>query len=1121
MPEVTNVTVTEQTLFNLTITEDGGTTVAVTVGGPVAQVFTSLAEIDATMQNNGTGLGVYKQKDYDAFLMRSITDDDKTIDTSLQNNDDEIRIKLPDAGISTPDGFTINADSDSTAKIELPGATVDLSKAKLLTELDANGQEINDILNATATDSFIGDLRGAVKFRAKAGEDLSKGEAVYISGISGNTPIVSLAKADSATTMPAYGLAFADANENANVEIIEFGDLKGLDTATDSLELDKPVYVSATTAGVVTATRPTGATHLVQNIGLVNRIHASAGAIKVGGSGRVNDVPNQFSIEGDITTTAGTITAPTGAITTVNATTVNTSDLNVTDDLVVTDDLTVSGDVQFAQTLGVFGLATFSDDINQTIGNTATLPVLNTTTFSASSSTLATVDINGGTIDGTTIGATGSSTGRFTTLASDSVDINGGAIDGTPIGANTSAAGTFTTLGATTVNATDGNITNDLDVTNNTTTGSLNVTGNTVLSGDLTVSGTTTTVNTETINLADNNILLNSNHTGAPTQDGGITIERGTSDDTVFQWNETNDVFEFKEGSNYAHIKANQAEFTDTVSIGGVTPEVTGYVDLAVADSVTVGGDFTVSGTAAFEVLGFTNRVKIDCNTLNSTSGDGLVLWDSTRTDNDLTNSNSAEALHKNGGTAPYNTSGDSPVTYITNESIEMHLDAVRAGNHGTAILKPDFLKLVKDGAGTDTITTIRSDSASFSNTISVTGLTTTSHLSVTGEVQSDLIPDIDDTHDLGSPSNKWRDLYLGPGSLYIDGHKVLGSDATGQIDITTDDDQSLNITAGAAGTTGDITISSAGNTTSIDDTTIHLGPQNNSGTVYAHGTLEAPDLHVADLEFAGNKIDSTATNGNLEIATNGTGYLHANVADLYIGPISGATKIDENSITVSNTDGDLNLAGNGAGLVNINSQSLITDSAGGLTAPILELETDNSGWNRPQLMLKDSNADAVSIVGEHNTTYDYYQLNYTLDPNNDNGDTSTTNFAGDYYLAFAKDYSTPSSVKMKMDVYGANDGFNITARSDFGAFPTRYSARPIRFNGQKIEFYSSDNTTPFGNFTERLIIEEDRSKFSNVVKLNNASSDPSGENGDMYYNTTTNKFRGYQNGAWINLDGS
>jgi len=64
---------------------------------------------------------------------------------------------------------------------------------------------------------------------------------------------------------------------------------------------------------------------------------------------------------------------------------------------------------------------------------------------------------------------------------------------------------------------------------------------NVTISGDLTVSGTTTTVNTETINLADNLILINSNHTGSPSQDGGIEINRGTSANKTFIWDETND----------------------------------------------------------------------------------------------------------------------------------------------------------------------------------------------------------------------------------------------------------------------------------------------------------------------------------------------------------------------------------------------------------------------------------------------------------------------------------------------------------------------------------------------------------------------------------------------------
>jgi hypothetical protein len=54
-----------------------------------------------------------------------------------------------------------------------------------------------------------------------------------------------------------------------------------------------------------------------------------------------------------------------------------------------------------------------------------------------------TVDIDGGSIDGATIGANSAAAGNFTT-----VDIDGGSIDGAVIGANSAAAGTFTTVTA-------------------------------------------------------------------------------------------------------------------------------------------------------------------------------------------------------------------------------------------------------------------------------------------------------------------------------------------------------------------------------------------------------------------------------------------------------------------------------------------------------------------------------------------------------------------------------------------------------------------------------------------------------------------------------------------------
>jgi len=62
---------------------------------------------------------------------------------------------------------------------------------------------------------------------------------------------------------------------------------------------------------------------------------------------------------------------------------------------------------------------------------------------------------------------------------------------------------------------------------------------NVVVNGDLTVQGTTTTVNSNTVNIGDNIITLNSDEVGAPTQDAGVEIERGTSINARLHWEET------------------------------------------------------------------------------------------------------------------------------------------------------------------------------------------------------------------------------------------------------------------------------------------------------------------------------------------------------------------------------------------------------------------------------------------------------------------------------------------------------------------------------------------------------------------------------------------------------
>ena len=146
---------------------------------------------------------------------------------------------------------------------------------------------------ATAVE-FVGDLRGAVRFQAKAGESLAKGDVVYISSVSGQKPVVSKAQANSAATMPSFGLANAAVSANGNLEIISFGTFAHGDTTggAEEWEFGDILYVSAATAGALTNVKPAGAANLIQNVGKVERVHALTGSIMVAGAGRTAATPN-------------------------------------------------------------------------------------------------------------------------------------------------------------------------------------------------------------------------------------------------------------------------------------------------------------------------------------------------------------------------------------------------------------------------------------------------------------------------------------------------------------------------------------------------------------------------------------------------------------------------------------------------------------------------------------------------------------------------------------------------------------------------------------------------------------------------------------------------------------
>jgi hypothetical protein len=79
-----------------------------------------------------------------------------------------------------------------------------------------------------------------------------------------------------------------------------------------------------------------------------------------------------------------------------------------------------------------------------------------------------------------------------------------------------------------------------------------------IIDGNLTVMGTTTSVETVNSVIQDNIIVLNKAEVGAGVTAGtaGIEIERGSSTNSTFLYNESNDAWEAKIGASYTTIRA-------------------------------------------------------------------------------------------------------------------------------------------------------------------------------------------------------------------------------------------------------------------------------------------------------------------------------------------------------------------------------------------------------------------------------------------------------------------------------------------------------------------------------------------------------------------------------------
>jgi methyl-accepting chemotaxis protein len=322
--------------------------------------FTNANEIKSVVNNNATEL-TSTQADVatntsgiatNVTNIATNTADIATNVTNIATNTSGVASNLASIGTNTTNIAT-NTSDIATNTTNIATNTTNIASNTSALDLKANLSGATFTGDVVAPD-FIGDLNGAIRFNAKneSGSTLLKGKVVAITGVSGNETLVDLADADDVAARPAFGLVFANANNNAACEVVTFGNLSGLNTS--SFTEGDTLYVS-TVAGELVNVAPTGEAADIQNVGKVIRSHATEGIIKVAGAGRANATPNldsgkmflgnasnqsvSVAMSGDVTidntgaTTVGTINSvPVATITgdiAANATNIESNTTNI------------------------------------------------------------------------------------------------------------------------------------------------------------------------------------------------------------------------------------------------------------------------------------------------------------------------------------------------------------------------------------------------------------------------------------------------------------------------------------------------------------------------------------------------------------------------------------------------------------------------------------------------------------------------------------------------------------------------------------------------------------------------------------------------------------------------
>ncbi len=182
---------------------------------------------------------------------------------------------------------------------------------------------------------------------------------------------------------------------------------------------------------------------------------------------------------------------------------------------------------------------------------------------------------------------------------------------------------------------------------------------------------------------------------------------------------------------------------------------------------------------------------------------------------------------------------------------------------------------------------------------LTVNGTATTTLLAITGpgtstiasniRMSGDIIPSVDNTYSLGSELYSWKEVFIGPGSLYVNGQQVISTNGSNDVVVSTDPGENLVLqTSGSSNiefnpTGGQILFKNTVNVTA-----------GKSITTTDLSALSIPNgVAAGNITVSGNAITATNLNGGISITPTGTGGTYVTAGNFGIATTSPLAKLD------------------------------------------------------------------------------------------------------------------------------------------------------------------------------------------------------------------------------------